>query len=128
MSNNEVMDFDEAHKNVIGERLARKVARALEDGTVTLEQLPEISSYILDNIDTITTHDQLMTFLTNLSQKWPVFSDVLTMEEGEVQEKKEDQKIEQVEDLLKENKIDEALKVAESATEQGGNINGPTNP
>lgn len=121
------MDFDEARKNVVGERLARKVARALEDGTVTLEQLPEISSYILDNIDTITNHGQLMTFLTELSQKWPVFSNVLTMEQGEVQEKKEDQKIEQVENLIKENKIDEALKVAESATEQGGNINGPAN-
>ncbi|MBI2036692.1 hypothetical protein HYT17_03620 [Candidatus Microgenomates bacterium] len=120
------MDFDEARKDIVGERLIRRLARALGDGEVTQEQASDASSYILDTIDTITSREQLIVFLTELSQKWPVFSEILTLEQGEAQDKKEDEKVEQVEDLLKENKIDEALKVAESAT-QGGNINGTTN-
>ncbi|GEM_PF-2258824 len=120
------MDFDEAHKNVVGERLARRLARGLEDGQISLEETPAISTYILDRIDTITNQEQLTAFLTELSQKWPVFSEILTLEQGGVKEIKEDERVEQMENLLKENKIDEALEVAESAT-QGGNINGTTN-
>lgn len=115
-----VMDPIEAYRNKIGERLTRRLAKALQDEKITKDELSEASSYILDNIDIAKDASQLVDFLSALSQKWPIFSDVLTLEEGEIKEEKEDEAIEKTEALIKESKFDEALKVAESATENRG--------
>lgn len=122
------MDFDEKHKDIVGERLTRKLARAIENGDMNQEQASEASAYILDTIDTLEDHAQLISFLTTISQKWPVFSSVLDLEQGEVSQAKEEQKVEEVENLLKENKIDEALHVAESATAPVGTAQAPQEP
>lgn len=128
------MDFDEARKNVVGERLTRRCAWALQEGQINETDFAEISEFILDTIDTITTQDQLLRFLTDLSQKWPIFSEALALEQGEEKEQKEGEKIGEVENLLKEHKLDEALAVAENATGQeaqtpiqGAPNNGNTN-
>lgn len=116
MLNNESMDFDEAKKDLIGGQLIRRLARALQDGELTEEQVSEASGYILDTIDTIQDHSQLIAFLTTLSQKWPIFSESLALEQGEEKEVKEEVKLEEVQNLLRQDNLDEALKVAESAT------------
>lgn len=111
------MDSTEAYRDKIGERLTRKLAQALQEQEITQEEFSAAASYILDNIDMAKDNIQLVEFLTNLAQKWPIFSDVLTIERGEIKEEKEDEVVEKTEALIKENKLDEALAVAENATE-----------
>lgn len=116
--------YDQAYKNKLGDRIARKLADALQNESVSEEEASVISAYILDNIDKAQNSSDLFAFLTNLSEKWPIFASVLTVEQGQIEEKKDEKTVEKVEELIKENKIDDALKVAESANKQntGGQI------
>ena len=106
-------------------RIAGILRDALSQGTITEDQSDEMATYILDNIDLTKTNSELFTFVETLSVKWPVFSSILTASDqvqvppppaDSVQEKT-DQAIQATEELLKENKIDEALQVAKTATE-----------
>lgn len=112
------MNPDETYKNNIGERLTKTLAEALSQGVVSEEEASSIANYILENIDKAQNSTQILDFLTELTQKWPIFDPTLTMELGEAMDKKEEGAVEKAENLIKENKIDEALKVAESATDE----------
>lgn len=116
------MNPDEAYKNKIGERVVRRIAQALKDKEISLEEASTMASYLLGNIDKAKDNLQLLNFLEEMAKKWPIFSNILTAEQGEIADKKEKIAIEQASSLIQENKIDEAIKVAESATDQ--NIGG----
>ena len=109
------MNPDEAYKNKIIQRLTLRIADGLEKGELTSEQYEEISSYILQNIDKTKNNSELLAFLEVLSQKWPIFSNMLTSEQTESTPDQSQGKVEQIDSLIKENKIDEALKVATDA-------------
>lgn len=117
------MDLNEAfvaYKNKIGERLTRKLISALEEEKITQEELSTISSYILDNIDKANNNSDLLDFLEHISQKWPIFADNVIIEKADIAESNKEQKVDQVENLIQNNKLDEALKVASAANDQGG--------
>lgn len=116
------MDLDEAYKNKIGERLTLRLAQALENKEVTLEESSTIASYVLENIDKAKNNLELVDFLTSLSQKWPIFAGTLEIERGEIKDKEEDIVAGKASQLIQENKIDEAIKIVESVTNtnQGG--------
>ena len=109
------MNPDEAYKNKIIQRLTLRIADGLEKGELTSEQYEEISSYILQNIDKTKNNSELLAFLEVLSQKWPIFSNMLTSEQTEATPDQSQGKVEQIDSLIKENKIDEALRVATDA-------------
>lgn len=94
------MDFDEDQKNQIGSKLTTRLVQALKNGEINQEQLAAASSYILDHINTITTHTQFIEFLTNLSTQWSIFSDFLAVEKSRITQKAEQQKTDQVRDLI----------------------------
>lgn len=108
------MDFD---KDKIGKQLTVRLAEALKKGEVKLEEASKASSFILDNIDKITIHDKLVDFLNRLNSKWPVFSQILTIEKGKIVEKQEKAVSEQASELLKEKKIDEVINKVKQTTE-----------
>lgn len=88
------------------------------EGKITEEQASEIANFVLDNIDKTENSGQVMDFLENLIVKWPIFDHILTAELSQITDRKEDVAIEKAEDLIKENKIDEALNVVKTATEE----------
>lgn len=108
--------MDEAYKDKIGERLTLRLADALEKHEVTVDQASEISTYILDNIDKAQSNLELVNFLTELSSKWSIFGNTAVIEQGEVKEQKEEAAIGQASQLIKEDKIDEAIAAVENAT------------
>lgn len=108
--------FTEEHKKEVEWKLVDVIISSLKQEMLTEEELPVVSSYILDNIKHVKTHDELMVFLRDLSNRWPIFSPVLVLESGEVKEKVEDQVALDVLKLAKENKIEEALKLAKTVT------------
>lgn len=114
------MDFDEIYKNRVGKHLTIRLALALKNGEITEQELPIIARFILDHIDNILNHEQLIQFLTNLSQKWPVFNHILTIEKGEEILIKEGYAINQIQQLLKQKRYDEVIATAKTITEKGG--------
>ena len=108
------MKFDEVYKNKIGSQLTKRLAQALDEGDVTVEEARKVASYILANIDNATNHPQLINFLTQLSKKWSFYSGILTIEKGKKLDEEEEEKIEEVTELIKKDKVEEAIKEAES--------------
>lgn len=110
--------IDKAYKDKIGERLTRELANGLTDGTVTEEEAAEIATYILENLNKTKDSSEILNFLEEFVKKWPIFEPILNLEQANTIDKKEDVAIQQAESLIKENRIDEALNVVESATRQ----------
>lgn len=115
----------EAYKNKIGARVTKIMGESLLQRIITEEQAREISDYLLENIDLAKTNSELLTFIESLSAKWPIFNSILIPDNqtqaplsvaNPIQEKT-DQAVHAAEDLLKENKIEEALQVAKTVTE-----------
>jgi hypothetical protein len=114
----------EAYKDRIGMRLARKLLTAFEENKISEDLLSEISTYILDNIDKAKTNADLLDFLEHLAGKWALFQDILVAEEAQVQEEETKESVEKIEELLDQNKIDEAMKTAEVANQEAnGGVN-----
>lgn len=111
-----VVLFDEAYKDKIGMHLTERMLKAVEEGELTETEMGVISGYILDNMDNIRTHADLMVFLQGLSQRFRVFKQLFKVEKGIDKESKEDDKAQAIASLIKENKIDEALTAAQNAT------------
>ncbi len=109
------MNPDQAYKNKALERVAVKIADSLENGQLNKEQAAEISSYVLENIDNKKNNSELFNFLEELAVKWSIFSSLVTSQQDEVAESVKQEKVEEIGDLIKDNKIDEALKVAADA-------------
>lgn len=115
---NEGMKFDEDYKDKIGAQLTRRLGEALRDGKIVKEEVSIIAAYILDNIDNVSDRSQLFEFLSKLSQKWPFFSDILTVEKTKELEENKEGKVEEVTKLIKEKKVDEAINAAEVFVEK----------
>jgi hypothetical protein len=115
----------QAYKEKIEMRIAGILSESLSKGIINADQSDEMATYILGNIDLTTTNSDLLTFVESLSAKWPIFNSILAASDQsgtppptveQVQEKT-DQIVQATEDLIKENKLDEALQVAKTATE-----------
>jgi len=122
------MGPDEVYKNKLGARIANIIGEALIQLKITQEESEQMGRYVLENIDLAKTNSELLDFITNLSAKWPIFNSILTSDDqasssvaSSVQtQEKTDEIVHAAENLLKENKIDEALQVAKKATDNTG--------
>jgi hypothetical protein len=119
------MDPFQAYKDKIEMRIAGILSDSLAKKIINIDESDEMATYILENIDLAKTNGELLTFVENLSAKWPIFSTILTAPDqaetplptaNQIQEKT-DQIVNATEDLIRENKLDEALQVAKAATE-----------
>lgn len=68
------------YKHKIGHQLTHRLAYAIKYREISVIEAPLVSKYILEHIDDIKDHDDLLHFLTDLSHEWPFFSDVLVQE------------------------------------------------
>lgn len=125
------MDMDDSlqtYKDKVGTRIASIIGEALQQLKITQEDAEQMGKYVLDNIDLAKTNSELLDFITNLSAKWSIFNSILTSDDqvptntpspAQSQEKT-DEIVHTAEDLIKENKIEEALQVAKAATDNTG--------
>lgn len=117
MFNNKDMDISQQHKEEIERKIIESIIVNLEENKLPQEELPIIADFVLGKIDTVKNHDELVIFLTELSTKWPIFTNITSIEKGEVKEKVEDKVAEDVLNLAKSGKIDEAIGLAKTMTE-----------
>lgn len=111
------------YRERIGTTLATRLNDAYAQGAVSQEESPVVAQFILDKIDTLNNHEELMAFLEELANKWPVFGPVLVLERSMDSEEKNSETVNQAEQLIKENKIEEALALVENTdenTQEGG--------
>lgn len=117
LCNHENMDaFTQEHKKEVERMLVETIIAALQQGTLSDTEVPTLSAFILERVEAITTHEEMVVFLRELSGKWPIFTPLLVLESGEAKEKMEESVVSSVLKLAKENKVEEAIDLAKSAT------------
>jgi len=70
------MLITEAYRNEICSQLTKRIAMALGSQELPMNELPTVSMCILYNIDRVFTHDDLVDFLTTLTEKWSFFGTI----------------------------------------------------
>ncbi len=110
------MEFTKSKKQELEKAIVDVCIGALENQRMSDEQMGEVSSFVLSQIDLIKTQDEILVFLENLSERWGIFKNLLDIEKGEGEVAKEKNAISSVEKYIKQGKIEEALKVAKKAT------------
>lgn len=103
------MNLNDDHKKEVGLKIADLIDSGIRQKTITEDEASVLSTYIIENLEKINTHEELMNFLRELSAKNAIFSYLLVTESGEVKEQKDNEVAREAEGLVKNGKIDEAL-------------------
>jgi len=92
--------FTEEDKNNMYNLLVDTLLAGLETGSASHEDAQESSGFILDNLEKITNHQELLSFLETISDRWPVYHDVLLKVKEEHQTNQDQQKIEEAREQI----------------------------
>jgi len=111
------MDLTEEHKREVERKLVEVIIDALGKNLISVGDKDTISAFILERMRNVKDHEELISFLRELSSKWAIFSPLLVTESGEVKAKSEDQAVDKVQSLTQEGKIDEAINMAKTAVD-----------
>lgn len=106
------------HKTQIEEKIVQKMIAAVGEGTLTEEELPDISSFVLDHLEPVTNGDQMIGFLHTLSLKWPVFANIATEEEGVLKDLVAKNVAKNVLSLIKKGDFTQAVSIAQQVTQK----------
>lgn len=109
------MDLTEEHKREVEKKLVETIIDSLKKNLISVADKDAVSAFILAKMPSVKTHEELITFLRELSSKWAIFSPLLVTESGEVKDKNEEKAVDKVETLTQEGKIDEAINMAKTA-------------
>jgi hypothetical protein len=112
------MGITAEHKEEIQKSIVEAVIQALENEHLLESDLPAIGQFVLDKIDGIGTHDELVNFVGELASRWPVFKHIESVEKNKAEREEELKTADQIGDLASSGKIEEALGLAKSATEE----------
>jgi acyl-CoA reductase-like NAD-dependent aldehyde dehydrogenase len=110
------MDPLAEEKKKLEEAVVETMITALEKEKITEEELPTISNFVLDKVDSAQNIHDLEVFLEELVKKWEIFQPLLVLEKAEKQEKFEEEITQGVLALMEHGKLDHAIKLAQSAT------------
>jgi hypothetical protein len=110
------MDITAQKRDELLTEMVQSMVSALESKTLTDDDVPPIADYILNEIDQVNTQEELLAFLRKISGIWNVFTSVLVIESGEAKEKREEDAIIDMIDLIKKGKIDDAILLGKAAT------------
>lgn len=113
------MEFTEEKKKEVEKMIVDTAIDALGAGVITEDELQPIAGFVLSRIDSIKTEEELVTFLTELSEKWKFFLPVERFLEAEVKEEQEKKTVTYAEDLIKSGDINKALNVLKTADKGG---------
>jgi hypothetical protein len=110
------MDLTEEHKKNIERIIVETIITALEKAQITEDDYEKMSTFILEKIENVKTHHDLVIFLRELTANWSLFSFVLTLENGEVKKVEDNMALKKVEELVNSGNLEEALQTAKQAT------------
>src|SRR3989344_6534746 len=91
ITNETSLDVSDEHKKEIEAKIVEDIVFGLESNKISETDLPRIADFVLGKIDNIQNHEELVSFLNELSEKWPVFDNLEEVERGEVKDSEEGQ-------------------------------------
>lgn len=94
--------ISDAVKKILYNHLAEVMLSSVENGTLSFEDGQISSQYILNQFDNLKTYPDLISFLQDLSVKWPIYSSVLTYLLSLEQEHKDEKKLDKIEEELQD--------------------------
>jgi len=112
------MGITPEHKEQIKKSIIESVVQALEQDHLSESDLPGIGRFVLDRVDSLQTHEELVLFVGELATKWPIFKHIESSEKAKAERQEDLQTAEKVGELASSGKIEEALGLAKSATEE----------
>jgi hypothetical protein len=110
LMNNESMDLNEEHKKDIERKIMETIISSLESGKLNVEEYDRLAPFILERIEVVKTHDDLLLFLRDLTHQWPIFSFILTIENGEVRRFEDQAKVQEIQQQM----VQEGVRAEES--------------
>lgn len=102
-------------KNKIEEQISDILLKEIENDKLTAEDALIITDYCIPKTKAINTEEELLVFLSEISVKWPMFSNLVVFEQGAVKEETKNETVANITDLVNAGNIDEALNLAKSA-------------
>ena len=110
------MDQIQQHKQQVEKQIVDTGINKFEDGTITKEMLSQIADFTDEGMNKVKTQSDLSSFLSALASHWPIFQNIVTIEQGVVKEASDKKVYSGALDLAKHGKIEDAVKLAKSAT------------
>lgn len=104
------------YKDQLQGKIVDTMIHAVETEQITEDTMSEIAAYVLDHMDTVIDKNTAVPFLQDLASHWNIFTMLFHLEQGEIQEQKEDEVTQDVLALLENGKIDNAIELAKSVT------------
>lgn len=104
-------------KQLLCQQIVDALTAALDKDEISSDDLPVISSSVLDEVNSATDENQLQAVLKGLADEWPVLANLVVLEQGQAKEKVEDEVAKGVSTLAQSGKIDDAISLAKTATE-----------
>lgn len=109
------MDLKE-HVQIVGKYMLEIVIRGLKSGNLAIDRAREIARFYLNKIRNASSEEELQHDLDIMEQELPEMKDVVMMEKARNKETQEKQIKNQVEELLKQGKVDEAAALAKQVS------------
>ena len=97
------------HKKNLERMIIDTMTNSLEKQKLAESELQTISKFVLEHIDRINNHQQLVSFVDQLSAKWPIFLTIDQIERGEEKKFTETEAAKTMLNLIKNGKSNEAL-------------------
>ena len=75
------MRITDEHKEHVHRKVLEAIVAGLRNNHIVEDHLSEIAEYVLQGTRNISTHEELVAFLKDISQKWPIFILYLDIED-----------------------------------------------
>lgn len=105
-----------ADKTTIEQQIIQLMTSSLEAKTLEADQTHLIANFVLEHLEAVQTHAELVNFLSSLAEKWPIFAPLGNIEMGKTIAAHRDELTHNVMDKVKSGDIDGALEMAQSLT------------
>jgi hypothetical protein len=75
------MQLTQTQKDLLGDKLSQRLALAIEQGEIVVDEISDACDWMLSALDTMQTMDDYKTFLVKLAEAWPFFTELVNQEE-----------------------------------------------
>ncbi len=106
----------EASKRDLEKRIVDAALDEMEAGKLSEQELTNIANFIIDYLRPTKNQTEIDNFLNQAASKWQFLQGIKLVEQSEFKEAVEDEILDGVLTLAKHGKVEEAIKLAKSAT------------
>lgn len=110
------MDSIEGLRNKALNDVVDALIVSLENKMIKEKDIGPVAEFVLANIGAVSNEVKMGGFLNKLSEKWPIFSHMVSLYEREAQKRAESEIASGVLTLAQHGKIDDAVSLAKTAT------------